>query len=118
MLSLSVVLIKGHEWGTLPKLLCFAAFASLLSLVTALLFAASTWREFLRPWVRAASDGGVLLLNLVAGIVSFSSHWAFGTDYGAGRIGLENSLTNIASFFSYSQHSFTTATAMLCTHRL
>lgn len=69
-LALSASLLTTHKWGAVPKLMCFAALTGLVSLLSALFFAASAVRPFLRRGVVAAGDGVVFFLSLVVGIVS------------------------------------------------
>jgi hypothetical protein len=71
VLSLSVVLLKGHREGVLPGSLCFAALVGILSLVTALLGIATSFRNFMNEQIANVIDGMVLLLNIAGGIVSW-----------------------------------------------
>jgi hypothetical protein len=70
VLSLSVVLLKGHKEGTLPGSLCFAALVGFLSLIAALLSIAAHSRNFLNEQIANLIDGVILLLNIAGGIVS------------------------------------------------
>jgi hypothetical protein len=71
VLSLSVVLLKGHKEGALPGSLCFAALVGILSLIAALLSIAAHFRNFLHEQIANVVDGVILLLNIAGGIVSF-----------------------------------------------
>jgi hypothetical protein len=71
VLSLSVVLLKGHREGALPGSLCFVALVGILSLVAALLGIATSFRKFMNEHIANVIDGVVLLLNIAGGIVSW-----------------------------------------------
>jgi hypothetical protein len=69
VLGLSVTLIRGHQWGSLPSSLGFAAFVGGISFLAAIVGLAVTWFEFLGGVVGLAIDGVIALLNIACGIV-------------------------------------------------
>jgi hypothetical protein len=69
ILGLSVTLIRGHHWGSLPASLGYAAFVGGLTIVAALIGIAGTWISFLEGIVGMALDGLVAILNIIGGIV-------------------------------------------------
>lgn len=70
VLGLSVTLIRGHHWGSLPAGLGYGAFVGGLSFVAAFIGLAATWFDFLGGMVGLVIDGVVALLNLAGGVVS------------------------------------------------
>ena len=72
MLGLSVTLIRGHQWGSLPASLGFAAFVGGVSFLGSILGLAATWFDFLGGMVGLAVDGIVALLNVACGVVRIS----------------------------------------------
>jgi zinc transporter ZupT len=69
ILGLSVTLIRGHHWGSLPNSLGYAAFVGGVTILAALVGVAATWVSFLEGIVGVAIDGLVALLNIAGGIV-------------------------------------------------
>jgi hypothetical protein len=69
VLGLSITLIRGHEWGSLPASLGFGAFVGGISLVAALIGLAATWVEFLGGLIGLVIDGVIALINIAGGVV-------------------------------------------------
>jgi hypothetical protein len=69
ILGLSVTLIRGHHWGSLPASLGYAAFIGGLTILAALIGIAATWVTFLEGIVGMALDGLVAILSIIGGIV-------------------------------------------------
>ncbi|EMD65733.1 hypothetical protein GGP41_010596 [Bipolaris sorokiniana] len=69
VLGLSVTLIRGHHWGSLPAGLGYGAFVGGLSFVAAFIGLAATWFDFLGGMVGLVIDGVVALLNLAGGVL-------------------------------------------------
>jgi hypothetical protein len=70
ILGLSVTLIRGHHWGSLPSSIGYAAFVGGVTILAALVGVAATWVSFLEGVVGLAVDGIVAILNIAGGIVS------------------------------------------------
>ncbi|KAH8723893.1 marvel domain-containing protein [Phaeosphaeriaceae sp. PMI808] len=68
ILGLSVTLIKGIHWGSLPSSIGYAAFVGGITVVAALVGLAATWVTFLEGWVGIIFDIVVALINLAGGI--------------------------------------------------
>jgi hypothetical protein len=69
ILGLSITLIRGHHWGSLPASLGYAAFVGGLTILGALIGIAGTFVSFLEGIVGMAFDGLVAILNIIGGIV-------------------------------------------------
>ncbi|KAF2275922.1 uncharacterized protein EI97DRAFT_433858 [Westerdykella ornata] len=69
VLGLSVDLVRGHNYGSLPVTLGFAAFVGGVSVVGALLGLAATWVEALNSIIGAGIDIIVALINLAGGVL-------------------------------------------------
>lgn len=69
ILGLSVTLIRGHHWGSLPSSVGYGAFLGGISIVAALIGFAATWVTFLEGIVAAIIDAVVAILNIAGGIV-------------------------------------------------
>jgi hypothetical protein len=72
IIGLSVTLIRGHHWGSLPASLGFAAFVGGITFLAAIVGLVATWFEFLGGMVGLVIDGVVTLLNIACGIVRTS----------------------------------------------
>jgi hypothetical protein len=70
ILGLSVTLIRGHHWGSLPSSLGYAVFVGGVTIVAALVGVAAVWVTFLEGIVGLAIDVVVAILNAAGGIVS------------------------------------------------
>jgi hypothetical protein len=69
VLGLSITLIRGHNWGSLPASLGFGAFVGGISILAALIGLAATWFEFLGGLIGLVIDGMVALINIAGGVV-------------------------------------------------
>jgi hypothetical protein len=69
VLGLSVTLIRGHQWGSLPASLGFAAFVGGVSFLGAMVGLAASFFDFLGGMVGLVVDGIVALLNVACGVV-------------------------------------------------
>jgi hypothetical protein len=72
ILGLSVTLIRGHHWGSLPSSLGYGAFLGGISILAALIGFAGTWVTFLEGIVGAVFDTLVAIVNIAGGIVRLS----------------------------------------------
>lgn len=70
VIGLSVTLIRGHHFGSLPWQLGFAVFAGGLAFVAALVGLAGSCISFLEGTVGLVVDGVAALINILGGIVS------------------------------------------------
>lgn len=68
--GLACSLIKGHEQGSLPSTLSFAAFIGGVSFIGALLGVAGHWMQVLQGQVGLFIDTAIAGVNLAGGIVS------------------------------------------------
>ncbi|KAJ4383965.1 hypothetical protein N0V86_000809 [Didymella sp. IMI 355093] len=99
--GLSCSLIKGHEEGTLPSTLGFAAFIGGLSFIAAILGIASHWLRILQGQLGLLVDPVVAGINLAGGIlmaikmkkVSCGDIESYGMDDGE-QTGLHDTLWN------------------------
>jgi hypothetical protein len=69
ILGLSVTVIRGHHWGSLPSSIGYAAFVGGVTILASLVGIAATWVSFLQGVAGLALDGLVALLNIIGGIV-------------------------------------------------
>ncbi|KAF1831848.1 hypothetical protein BDW02DRAFT_36521 [Decorospora gaudefroyi] len=69
VLGLSVTLIRGHHWGSLPASLGFAAFVGGITFLAALVGLAAGWFEILGGIVGLVVDGVVALINIACGVL-------------------------------------------------
>jgi hypothetical protein len=69
ILGLSVTLIRGHHWGSLPSSLGYGAFLGGISILASLIGLVATWVTFLEGIVGAVLDAVVAILNIAGGIV-------------------------------------------------
>jgi hypothetical protein len=81
VLGISVSLIRGHHWGSLPASLGFSAFVGGVTILGAALGVAALFLTFLDGMVGLIIDALVALINAAGGIVSAS----------LGRNGLDSS---------------------------
>jgi hypothetical protein len=70
VLGISVSLLRGNHWGSIPATLAFAAFIGGLTFLMAIISGLAHWKGILQGQVAVASDSLVALLNLAGGIVS------------------------------------------------
>lgn len=69
VIGLSVTLIRGHHWGSLPWQLGFACFAGGLAFIAALIGLAGSFFSFLEGMVGMIIDGVVAVFNILGGII-------------------------------------------------
>ncbi|KAI8938023.1 hypothetical protein NX059_005697 [Plenodomus lindquistii] len=69
VIGLSVTLIRGHHWGSLPWQLGFACFAGGLAFVAALIGLAGSFISLLEGMVGLIIDGVVAVINILGGII-------------------------------------------------
>lgn len=72
VLGISVSLIRGHHWGSLPASLGFSAFVGGVTILGAALGVAALFLTFLDGMVGLIIDALVALINAAGGIVSAS----------------------------------------------
>lgn len=69
VIGLSVTLIRGHHWGSLPWQLGFACFAGGLAFVAALIGLAGSFFSLLEGMIGLIIDGVVAVVNILGGII-------------------------------------------------
>ncbi|KAH7406150.1 marvel domain-containing protein [Phaeosphaeria sp. MPI-PUGE-AT-0046c] len=69
ILGLSVTLIRGHHWGSLPSSLGYSAFVGGITILAALIGVAGTFVSLLEGLVGMAIDVVVAIASIVGGIV-------------------------------------------------
>jgi hypothetical protein len=70
VLGISVSLLRGNQWGSIPATLGFTAFIGGLTFLMAIISGLAHWKGILQGMITVASDAVVALLNLAGGIVS------------------------------------------------
>jgi hypothetical protein len=73
ILGISVSLIRGHHWGSLPASLGFAAFVGGVTILGAALGVAGLFLSFLDGLVGITIDAVVAVINAAGAIVSANS---------------------------------------------
>jgi hypothetical protein len=70
VLGISVSLIRGHHWGTLPTSLGFSAFVGGVTILGAAIGVAGLFMSFLDGKIGMIVDAVVAVVNAAGGIVS------------------------------------------------
>lgn len=73
VLGLSVTLIRGYKWGSLPASLGFTAFVGGFSFLMAVISAVINWKNILQGKIAMVTDMLVALLNVAGGVVGHFS---------------------------------------------